>query len=818
MSPEQTPKTRTMEDLEKQLKLEEIRYHQAQNEIEIVREENAENIRRNMELLDELNFLKSGLERMVEEKTRRLHESNGELMRRDVLLQAAARTGALLLSELKLEEAMSSALKILGSAAEADKAFIASGETLGAKTDTCFVERFSWSREGVESGSFPGMEASPNHYSRYPGWLDAFQKGHGLLSPNMADPGAPQTAACPPGAKAAMVSPVFVRGVYWGFIGLSSYGDERHWGEAELSILSTVASIVGSVVERHHYENELKSSAESARLLALKAESANMMKSDFLANMSHDIRTPMNGIMGMSDLMLRSQLNGEQRDWMETISYSGQILMSLVDDILDLSKIEAGQMRLEILPFDLKLLLERLITVLNSKAEQKGLKLELGYPEQSPIHFMGDPTRIRQIVMNLAGNALKFTDKGSVSIDVSVKALDSISSVVFIKVTDTGIGIPPEKLDAIFEKFRQADSSTTRKYGGSGLGLSICKSLVELMDGRIEVTSKPGEGSVFTLELPLPLAVEGVQTDNWSEEPGLALKTAIRPGIRILLADDNNVNRKVARALLGRLGCKSDEATTGEEALQMAIAKRYDLILMDCQMPVMDGYEATRRLRRAEADCAHRSTVVAMTANAMAQDKENCLKAGMDDFLAKPVSFKGLENMLSKRFGGCPVQKAGEAPLTAPAAKEEIPPPDDGQSMDKELLDIDFLISNVGGCKEILMEIVSALPCEFNDKVATISKGVEAGDFEMIKRGSHSLKGSASVVGANLLSSIAKQMEQDSKGSPPKIDMGNMEKLKEVLDRFLASFMKTDWSKEVALWIERHPEETQGKTDGKTDS
>lgn len=792
MSPEQ--KQRGVEELERLLKLQEIRYRQAQNEIDIVREESAENVKRNMELLDELNFLKSGLERMVEEKTRRLHESNSELMRRDLLLQAAARTGELLLSGLKLEDSMPAALKTLGLAADAEKAFTASGEGL-PEDSTSFVERYVWFKDMQEGGVFPGSRENPNLYSGYPGWLELFSKGLGVLAPNKGGLGE-GPLPCPPGAKSAMIAPIFVKGSFWGFIGLASDSEAKPWGKAELSILSTVASIVGRLVERRRYEDELKSSAEAAKVLALKAESANMMKSDFLANMSHDIRTPMNGIMGMSDLLLRSELNAEQRDWAETIAYSGQILMSLVDDILDLSKIEAGQMKLESLPFDLKKLLERLLALLMPKAKQKGLILSLSYQDDAPQHFVGDPTRLRQIALNLLGNALKFTDKGEVSITASWRRGGPSGGSILIEVADSGIGIPEDKRAAIFEKFRQADSSTTRKYGGSGLGLSICKSLVEMMGGRIGVRSALGKGSVFSVELPLPLAVETASESEGSEGFDAQGEPKLPSSLKVLLADDNNVNRKVAKALLQRLGCAPDEAVNGEEALNMALAESYDLILMDCQMPILDGYEATRRLRLAERSSGRKASVIAMTANAMAQDREKCLKAGMDDFLAKPVAFSALASMLSKIFG-CKQEEERQREASALELEDER---QEEQAPDTGSLDVEFLISNVGGCEDILLDIVATLPREFNEKVGLIAKGAKSGDLAQVKANAHSLKGSASVVGANMLSAVAKMIEQEAKHSPGGIDPRNVEVLKAELERFLEFFAKVDWKGELAAW------------------
>ena len=800
---QKTQQPRTVEELERLLKFQEIRLHQSSNEIEIVKEENDENIRKNIELLDELNALKNGLERMVDDKTRKLHESNSELMRRDIFLQAAARTGAVLLSELKLEEAMRSALNILGLAAGADCAFVASHEAEGNK-EKAFAERFSWFKSNSDATKcFVDVAGASIPYSKFPGWLEMLEHGRGIIIPNLADPGSTEMPL-PPSTTAALLSPVFLRGHYWGFLGLCSKNPQKTWGEAELSILSTVASIVGSVVERRRYEEELKSSANEARTLAIKAESANNMKSEFLANMSHDIRTPMNGIMGMADLLTQSRLNPEQRDLVDTIAYSGQILLSLVDDILDLSKIEAGQMTLELVAFDLRQLLERVVSMLKSKTIKKGIQLNLSCPEDIPLHFIGDPTRIRQILINLSGNAIKFTDNGSVAISLNIEDRDDSTKNICIEVADTGIGIQTEKLDTIFEKFQQADSSTTRKYGGSGLGLSICKNLVSMMDGHIGVKSKPGKGSVFRVEIPLEPAPMNASLTEQAEEQSLSQTSSIYPGIKVLLADDNNVNRKVGMALLARFGCEPEVAINGAEVIEMTRTRRYDIIFMDCQMPILDGYEATRRIRESESASGRHTLIVAMTANAMPQDRENCLKSGMDDFVTKPVSIKTLSSLLARHFGGHSSFTAGEERCDT---QEEIKPHEPKQSaVDPEIMDTDFLISNVGACEDILDGIVAAIPSEFNEKIANLVAAIDSNNPETIRVCAHSMKGTTSVVGARRLSAAAKHIESLAREDASKISFEDIDSLRAAMDSFLSIFGDIDWKVEVENWRKRNPE------------
>jgi len=405
-----------------------------------------------------------------------------------------------------------------------------------------------------------------------------------------------------------------------------------------LSVVINFRDVTLEVETRH----ELELAKEAA-------EAASRAKSEFLATMSHEIRTPMNGILGMASLLLASPQDAPQRECALTIRDSCRSLLSLLNDILDLSRIEAGMIELEAAPFSLRAAVEDITRLMGANAAAKGLCLHTSFTGDRHDWFTGDAGRLRQILLNLTGNAVKFTSQGAVRLAVQVEAPSTAGAPyqIHCRVIDTGIGIPPEKLGRVFEKFTQADASTTRRFGGSGLGLSICQSLVDLMGGSLGVTSEPGSGSCFFFQLPLTPAARPAQPDVLTASPHLP------PGLRILLAEDNPTNRRVATRMLERLACAVTAAADGAEACALAASQPFDAVLMDCQMPVMDGYAAARHLR--EQGLA--APIIALTANSMSGDREKCLRAGMDDFLPKPLELEHLAAMLERWSSPLPVDQ-----------------------------------------------------------------------------------------------------------------------------------------------------------------
>jgi signal transduction histidine kinase/ActR/RegA family two-component response regulator len=399
------------------------------------------------------------------------------------------------------------------------------------------------------------------------------------------------------------------------------------------------------VTERERAEAELKVAKQAA-------DDANQAKGEFLAYTSHEIRTPLNAIIGFSDALLTSPLNDSQQDYSRRIKNAGTRLLTLINDLLDLSKIEAGKLNIEYADFELRQTLDEVVQEQGVKAREKQIALALTIDRDVPDALVGDSLRLRQILLNLIGNAIKFTPaQGKVSTRAQVVGQDGEQPRVRFSVTDTGIGIPPDKVGALFARYAQADASTARKYGGTGLGLSICKSLVELMEGRIGVTSEAGKGSVFSFELPFKVQAATTESATAAESVPAQAATAARSvaGMRVLVAEDNEHNQLLIELLLKKQGVESVFVDNGAEAVENLRQNSYDLVFMDIEMPVMGGFEAVALIREGEKTARTRMSIVALSAHSPQEQREPCIAAGMDDYLMKPVDVKALQAML-RRF------------------------------------------------------------------------------------------------------------------------------------------------------------------------
>jgi PAS domain S-box-containing protein len=578
-------------------------------------------------------------------------------------------------------------------------------------------------------------------------------------------------------------SPEFVKTIlnekeWQGEILSSKKNGEVFWEKCAISPIKNQDGIITHYLKVGEDITKRKQEEQELQKAKAEAEAANRSKSQFLADISHEIRTAMNCINGMTELLFTTEISPSQKEYLELIKSSSDSLLNLINDILDLARIEAGKLRLEQKSFDVKKLTQEIIKIYRIQARQKGLQFNYNIAPEVPADLTGDPGRLRQVLANILGNAIKFTEQGGVSLKIEVQKESVIAMHVLFVVSDTGIGIRQDKMDLLFKNFSQVDSSTKSSHIGSGLGLAICKQLVELMNGRIWVESEAGVGSTFSFMVPFLRSKTAAALGTIRNQPlGFPDKKIedFSGQIKVLVVEDHPVNQRFVSLILQKIGAKVTLASSGVKALEILETGSFDLILMDVQMPEMDGYETTIRIREKERLTTRHTPIVALTAYAMEGDKQQCLAAGMDSYLSKPINAAKLYSLIAHILKN----KLYQDSLTQP-------PP----------IDLTATLRIVDGDFQLVGELVSSFKNDCPQRLAELVKTHQEGDLAKLMHLAHRLKGALSYFGAEkalLLTGKLEQLSQSNQWETTAEVLGDLGTELERIIEFINQFERGDY-------------------------